>query len=69
MIRGVKNLVSFGFPIETAVQFGSMNPAMVMHYAKRGSVMPGYEADLVVFDKQFNVLATVIKGGLKKNLL
>ena len=68
MIRGVKNLVSFGFPIETAVQFGSMNPAMVMHYAKRGSIMPGYEGDLIVFDKQFNVLATVIKGALRKNL-
>ena len=68
MIRGVKNLVSFGFPIETAVQFGSMNPAMVMRYAKRGSIMPGYEGDLIVFDKQFNVLATVIKGALRKNL-
>ena len=30
--------------------------------------MPGYEGDLIVFDKQFNVLATVIKGNLKKNL-
>ena len=68
MIRGVKNLVSFGFPIETAVQFGSMNPAMVMRYAKRGSIMPGYEGDLIVFDKQVNVLATVIKGALRKNL-
>ena len=68
MIRGVKNLVSFGFPIETAVRFGSANPAEIMHYSKRGSIMPGYEADLVVFDKQFNVLATVIKGCLKKNL-
>ena len=68
MIRGVKNLVSFGFPVETAVRFGSANPAEIMRYAKRGSIMPGYEGDLVVFDKQFNVLATVIKGSLKKNL-
>lgn len=67
MIRGVKNLVSFGFPIETAVRFGSANPAEIMRYSKRGSIMPGYEGDLVIFDKQFNVLATVIKGSLKKN--
>ena len=68
MIRGVKNLVSFGFPVETAVRFGSANPAEIMRYSKRGSIMPGYEGDLIVFDKQFNVLATVIKGNLKKNL-
>ena len=67
MIRGVKNPVSFGFPIETAVRFGSANPAEIMRYSKRGSIMPGYEGDLVIFDKQFNVLATVIKGSLKKN--
>jgi len=68
MIRGVKNLVSFGFPVEIAVRFGSANPAEIMRYSKRGSIMPGYEGDLVIFDKQFNVLATVIKGILKKNL-
>ena len=67
MIRGVKNLVSFGFPVETAVRFGSANPAEIMRYSKRGSIMPGYEGDIIVFDKQFNVLATVIKGCLKKN--
>ncbi|MEL3907346.1 MAG: N-acetylglucosamine-6-phosphate deacetylase [Treponema sp.] len=69
MIRGVKNLVSYGFPIETSIRFGSANPAEVMRYSKRGSIMPGYEGDIIVFDKQFNVLATVIKGTLKKNLL
>lgn len=69
MIRGVKNLVSYGFPIETSIRFGSANPAEVMRYSKRGSIMPGYKGDVIVFDKQFNVLATVIKGALKKNLL
>lgn len=68
MIKGVQNLVSFGFPVETAVRFGSANPAEIMRYAKRGSIMPGYEGDIVIFDKQFNVLATVIKGSLKKSL-
>lgn len=69
MIAGVKNLMSFGLPIENAVKLASMNPAQVMHYTHQGAIIPGYDADLVVFDKYCNVLATVIKGSLKKNIL
>ena len=69
MIAGVKNLMSFGLPIENAVKLASMNPAQVMHYSRQGAIIPGYDADLVVFDKYCNVLATVIKGSLKKNIL
>ncbi|CEM62696.1 N-acetylglucosamine-6-phosphate deacetylase [Treponema phagedenis] len=68
MIRGVKKLTSFGLPVETAVKFATINPAEIMRYSKLGAITPGYEADITVFDKQFNVLATVIKGSLKKNL-
>ncbi len=69
MISGVKNLISFGLPVEQAVKFASMNPAQVMKYSQQGALIPGYDADLVVFDKYCNVLATVIKGSLKKNIL
>lgn len=69
MISGVKNLMSFGLPVEQAVKFASMNPAQVMKYTEQGALIPGYDADLVVFDKYCNVLATVIKGSLKKNIL
>jgi N-acetylglucosamine-6-phosphate deacetylase len=69
MIAGVRNLISFGLPIENAVKCASMNPAGVMKYPGQGALIPGYDADLVVFDRQCAVLATVIKGALKKNLL
>jgi len=69
MISGIKNLMSFGLPVEQAVKFASMNPAQVMKYTEQGALIPGYDADLVVFDKYCNVLATVIKGSLKKNIL
>ncbi len=68
MIKGVKNLVSFGVPIETAIRFAATNPAAVMRYRKRGSLIPGYKGDVIVFDKQFNILATAVKGSLVKNL-
>ena len=69
MIAGIKNLLSFGLSVGQAVKFASTNPAQVMRYSGQGALVPGYIADLVVFDKQCNVLATVIGGSLKKNSL
>jgi N-acetylglucosamine-6-phosphate deacetylase len=69
MIRGVKNLVDFGISLEDAVRCASTNPAQIMHYTKKGQIIPGYDADLVVFDKHFNVLMTLIGGDIKKNII
>jgi len=69
MIAGVKNLISFGLPVEQAVKMASGNPAQVMRYSRKGALIPGYDADLVVFDRYCNVLATVIGGLVKKNIL
>jgi len=40
-----------------------------MHYKNKGMLIPGYDADIAVFDKQFNVLLTMVKGDVKKNIL
>ena len=69
MIKGVKNLVKFGFSVSDAVKAASSTPAAVMRYNKKGMLIPGYDADIVVFDKQFNILASIIGGVFKKNLL
>jgi N-acetylglucosamine-6-phosphate deacetylase len=65
MIRGVKNLVNFGFSLEDAVRTASSNPANVMRYKNKGSIIPGSDADLVVFDRDFKVLAVTVGGELK----
>lgn len=64
MIEGVKNLTSWGLPIEQAVQTASYNPANIMKQEHLGVIAPGYDADLVVFDKNFKVLKTIIKGNV-----
>ncbi|GHU84927.1 N-acetylglucosamine-6-phosphate deacetylase [Spirochaetia bacterium] len=69
MIRGVKNLVAFGFSLEDAVKTASFNPAQVMRYRGKGTIIPGSDADLVVFDKEFNILAVTVGGELKECLI
>jgi N-acetylglucosamine-6-phosphate deacetylase len=65
MIRGVKNLVDFGFSLEDAVRTASSNPANVMRYRNKGSIIPGSDADIVVFDRGFKVLAVTVGGVVK----
>lgn len=69
MIKGVRNLVDFGLPVGEAVRMATANPAMVMKYQKQGIIIPGYEGDVVVFDKHFNILMTIIAGKFAKNIL
>jgi N-acetylglucosamine-6-phosphate deacetylase len=68
MMRGVQNLVNFGFSVEDAVKTASFNPAQVMRYQNKGSIVPGRDADLVVFSRNFRVMAVVARGVIKKNL-
>ncbi|MBL8966203.1 MAG: N-acetylglucosamine-6-phosphate deacetylase [Spirochaetaceae bacterium] len=69
MIKGVANLSSWGIPLENAVEMAASNPARILALGKRGLLMPGYEADLVVFDKDFTVLASLVGGRFVKNEL
>jgi N-acetylglucosamine-6-phosphate deacetylase len=68
MIKGVQNLVNFGFSLEDAVKTASFNPAQVMRYRNKGAIIPGYDADLVVFSKNFRMMVVLARGVIKKNL-
>ncbi len=69
MIGGVRNLASWGIPVEAAVEMAASNPARIIGLGKRGLLVPGYEADLVVFDKDYSVLASMVAGRFIKNEL
>jgi N-acetylglucosamine-6-phosphate deacetylase len=65
MIRGIENMVKFGFSLEDAVKTASSNPAQVMRYNHKGTIIPGMDADLTVFDKAFTIRAVLAGGEIK----
>lgn len=65
MIEGVRNLVRFGVPLESAVKMASANPARIFSLGRRGMISPGYKADLVLADMNFEVQMTIIDGKIK----
>ena len=67
MIQGIRNLVNFGFSLEDAVKTSGFNPAHVMRYNRKGTIIPGMDADLTVFDNDFTVRAVLVGGELKHN--
>jgi N-acetylglucosamine-6-phosphate deacetylase len=67
MIKGIQNLVSFGFSLEDAVKTATFNPANVMRYTGQGAIVPGRLGDLTVFDKNFTIQLVMVGGKLLKN--
>lgn len=67
MIRGVKNLVAFGFPPGDAIRCASANPARIMRYQKKGMLIPGYDSDVIIFDKNFDVKFVMAHGDVVRN--
>lgn len=64
--RAVKNFWQFtGCSIPEAVRCATLNPARLLQMEERkGSLEVGKDADLVVFDGEFNVRYTILQGKL-----
>ncbi|MBN2781328.1 MAG: N-acetylglucosamine-6-phosphate deacetylase [Candidatus Marinimicrobia bacterium] len=68
MITGVRNLVEdMNIPLEDALRMASCNPATVISkQIETGYIMPGREADIVVFDENYDIKLTMVHGEIKK---
>ena len=69
MLDGFQNLIKFGVRLEDAVQTATSNPARIMHQNNIGSIVPNYDADLIVMDKHFSLQMTMIKGKIISSYL
>ena len=47
---------------DEALRMASSYPAEVMKFPDEGRIAPGYKADLVVFDKKFNIEQVFVEG-------
>ncbi len=63
-LQGVKNLVSWGVPLEDAVMMGTAAPARIYNLEGVGRLSPGYKGDIAVFDQEYNLKGTFIEGQL-----
>ena len=67
MLYGLRNWVEvMQIPMQEAVVMASLNPAKVLKIDhKKGSLLEGKDADLVVLDDDYNVEATFVEGNLE----
>jgi N-acetylglucosamine-6-phosphate deacetylase len=64
--RALRNMISWtGIPLEEAVYMTSRNAAESIGVAQRkGSIHPGYDADMVLLDDDLHISATFCEGKL-----
>ena len=63
MMKAVKNCVEHvSIPVDEALRMASSYPAEVMKIPDKGRIAPGCKADLVVFDKNFNIEQVFVEG-------
>lgn len=69
MIQALKNAVKYcGVPLLDAIRLITLNPANLLGVGdKKGSIAAGKDADIVVFDKDFDVKNTIIRGRMVYN--
>jgi N-acetylglucosamine-6-phosphate deacetylase len=63
MLKAVRNCVEHtGINLAEAINMASLYPAQLASMTKNGRIAAGYDADMVVFNSGFEVLATIFKG-------
>jgi len=59
-----------GISLEDTVRMASEAPARVMNvFDRKGSLEKGKDADIIIFDDQINILATIVEGHIIYNTL
>jgi len=62
MNEALRLTVDTGIALTDAVQMASATPARILGLGHKGKIAPGYDADLVLLDEQYQVQWTMIEG-------
>ena len=49
-------------PLEDAIVMATKTPAKLLKLENKGDIIPGYDADIVIFDDDINIARTIIEG-------
>jgi N-acetylglucosamine-6-phosphate deacetylase len=65
MLKAAENCVKqVGIDLAEAINMASLYPAQLAKMARKGKIAPGYDADMIVFNADYEVQGTVFKGQL-----
>jgi len=68
MLTAVKNCVNHAsISLPEAINMASLYPAQLASLKTKGKVEAGYDADLIIFDTEFNPVFTIYKGKTQYN--
>ena len=63
MLKAVENAVEHvGIPLAEAINMASLYPAQLAKMSKNGRIVPGCDADMIIFNDGFEVQSTIFKG-------
>src|SRR5665213_610646 len=62
LVRTMRQLT--GLPLEECVRMMTHVPARIMHMDQKGSLVPGKDGDVVIFDEDINIQTTIVNGAV-----
>ncbi|WP_207695962.1 N-acetylglucosamine-6-phosphate deacetylase [Enterococcus sp. DIV0212c] len=65
MNEALRLSVEMGIPLDDAIKMGATTPATILGEKKLGKIEVGYDADLILLDKEFSVIEKILKGHRK----
>ncbi len=60
--RLLKTCVGAGIPLAEGIRMLTETPARIMSLSRKGRLLPGFDADLVVFNEKFEVQKVILQG-------
>ena len=66
LLQCVKKAIEYGVPEQAAFNMASRTPAELLNI-KKGNIKPGYAADIIAVDNDYNIISTIIAGKVIKN--
>ena len=60
--RLIRTCVAAGIPLADSVKMITQTPARIMSLSKKGTLAPGYDADIVIFNENIEMQAVILQG-------